>query len=304
MKKTDYVSLTISLIINSILLLLIPPITSETVVDTKIKVGLVAFEDTKKAKLNTKGEGNKNAAEKSISKEVKNEEKNDKEEKTPVAKPAEEPKIEKESIEMISKSSLAPDINVLTSDFGGRESTYAGTLGKNEEKKLNEGIITKDSDLKIDQEKIEMVNIDNIKDVDEKFIDDLPDKIAFNSDEGQDNEFDRIFTEEAVVGLPSGYKMGTEDGSIVATWDSSNKEPEYPESAQLRGMHGIVKIRMTIDEDGNILRFQLEKGSGVPEINQAIEEVGRTWKIHLSRRGLNVKGDVVLEYNFTLKGYT
>ncbi|MDR3260024.1 MAG: energy transducer TonB [Fusobacteriaceae bacterium] len=303
MKKIDYFSLTISLIINSVLLLLIPPITSETVVDTKIKVGLVAFEDTKKAKLNTKGEGNKNTAEKSISKEIKNEVKNDKEEKAPEIKPAEESKIAKESIETISKSISAPDINVLTSDFGTRESNYVGTIGNSEEKKLTEGIITKDNEFKIDQEKIEMVNIDNIKETDEKFIADLPDKIAFNSDEGKDKEFDRIFTEEAVVGLPSGYKMGVEDGSIVATWDISNKEPVYPESAQLRGMHGIVKIRMTINEDGNVDKFQLEKGSGVPEINQAIEEVGRTWKIHLSRRGQNVQGEVVLEYSFTLRGY-
>ena len=59
---------------------------------------------------------------------------------------------------------------------------------------------------------------------------------------------------------------------------------------------------MNIDENGNVKTLKLEKGSGVPEINNAIEEVGRTWKIYLSKNGLSVKGDVILEYNFTLKG--
>ena len=58
---------------------------------------------------------------------------------------------------------------------------------------------------------------------------------------------------------------------------------------------------MNIDEYGNVKSLKLEKGSGVPEINNAIEKVGRTWKIYLSKNGLNVQGDVILEYNFILK---
>ena len=128
------------------------------------------------------------------------------------------------------------------------------------------------------------------------------DTIKFNSEIGKDKEFDRILhSEDGKKGLPSGYKLGTEDGDIVARWDNSNSEPIYPESAQAKGLHGTVKIRMNIDEYGNVKSLKLEKGSGVPEINNAIEKVGRTWKIYLSKNGLNVQGDVILEYNFILK---
>ena len=138
---------------------------------------------------------------------------------------------------------------------------------------------------------------------DEKFMATDEKKLSFNSEEGNDLEFERILKAEGdAEGLPSGYRLGTEDGNIVARWDNSNMEPVYPESAQLKGLHGTVRIRMNIDEYGNVTSLFLEKGSGVPEINSAIEEIGRTWKIYLSKNGMNVKGDVILEYNFTLRG--
>lgn len=39
----------------------------------------------------------------------------------------------------------------------------------------------------------------------------------------------------------SGYRLGTEDGNIVARWDNTMRT--YILSAQLRGLHGTVKIK-------------------------------------------------------------
>lgn len=111
-----------------------------------------------------------------------------------------------------------------------------------------------------------------------------------------------IKTIGSVAGIPSGYKLGSADGDIVAKWSPDNKNPVYPQSAQLKGLNGTVRLRLNIDEYGNILNVVFEKGSGVPEINLAIEEVARTWKVNLSKNGKTVYGDVILEYNFKLAG--
>ena len=101
-------------------------------------------------------------------------------------------------------------------------------------------------------------------------------------------------------GASQGYKLGAMDGDIVATWDPKNKEPKYPESAQLRGLNGTVTLRLNIDEYGNIKKIDFQKGSGVPEINLSIEKVARTWKIYLKKNSKVVRGEVILEYNFKL----
>ncbi|MGL4970617.1 MAG: energy transducer TonB, partial [Cetobacterium sp.] len=98
------------------------------------------------------------------------------------------------------------------------------------------------------------------------------------------------------------YKLGVEDGDVVAKWDQNNREPRYPESAQLRGMQGKVLLKIQIDESGKVSSVFIEKGSGVPEINMAIEEIARTWKIYLAKNGLNIRGTVTLEYSFKLLG--
>ena len=105
---------------------------------------------------------------------------------------------------------------------------------------------------------------------------------------------------ERAEGASQGYKLGAADGDIVATWDPKNKEPKYPESAQLRGLNGTVTLRLNIDEYGNIKKIDFQKGSGVPEINLSIEKVARTWKIYLKKNSTVVRGEVILEYNFKL----
>ena len=122
-------------------------------------------------------------------------------------------------------------------------------------------------------------------------------------DKDESISIESIKVEEGKVeGLPSGYKLGVEEGDIVARWDSENQEPEYPESAQLKGLQGSVRVKIDVNEKGEVVNLIIDKGSGVPEINSAIESIGRTWKIYLSRHGLSIKGRVILDYTFKLKG--
>lgn len=309
MKKEEKISLLLSAIINLVIVFLIPGLSNNQIENKKIKIGLVNYDNQNRTKL--EGERNSNSSQKKNTEEVKKKNPPPKEqpkvevktekkvekkvEEKPVGKSTE--KIDLSALNSIANNMSTPQVQVMTvkhPDGGYREIIKLEAP----KKELQSGVVTKGGLNKEITLSKELISVENEK---LELKDD--NKIAFNSEIGKDSSFDRILEISGEIeGLPSGYKLGTEDGDIVAKWDSCNKEPVYPESAQLKGLHGSVKIRMNIDENGNVKELRLERGSGVPEINNAIEEVGRTWKIYLSKNGLSVKGDVILEYNFTLKG--
>lgn len=309
MKKEEKISLLLSAIINLVIVFLIPGLSNNQIENKKIKIGLVNYDNQNRTKL--EGERNSNSSQKKNTEEVKKKNPPPKEQpkvevktEKKVEKKVEEKPVEKstEKIDLSALNSIAnnmstPQVQVMTvkhPDGGYREVIKLEAP----KKELQSGVVTKGGSNKEITLSKELISVENEK---LELKDD--NKIAFNSEIGKASSFDRILEISGEIeGLPSGYKLGTEDGDIVAKWDSNNKEPVYPESAQLKGLHGSVKIRMNIDENGNVKELKLERGSGVPEINNAIEEVGRTWKIYLSKNGLSVKGDVILEYNFTLKG--
>lgn len=302
MKRTDYLSLGLSIVLNLLILLVIPGLSVETIVDKKIKVGLVSYDNNRSTKM--EGTKNSNSKNKNVTGEPKKS--TPKRENKPVVKKEEPvkrenpvPERKQPSLGDIAKKISGPEIDVLSGI--NHTTTPVREVAKVIPKKVEnrEGIFSNNG---LAGESIDLVT-ENTQIGSEQFTINDDEKLAFNSEVGNDLEFERLLKAEGdVEGLPSGYRLGTEDGNIVARWDNSNKEPVYPESAQLRGLHGTVKLRMNIDENGNVTSLFLERGSGVPEINSAIEEIGRTWKIYLSKNGMNVKGDVILEYNFTLKG--
>ena len=202
-------------------------------------------------------------------------------------------KINAQTLKRIADKIESPKIDILTIDRPNARKKSIKKLEKNyQEKEIkNDNNFSKNIDFEL--EKIQEKNI-VLKENSKKTI-----KIEDNA---SNFKIDKIkIKEDENVGLPSGYKLGSVDGDIIAKWDSNNKPPIYPDSAQLKGLHGKVKIRITIDEFGNVLHLKIENGSGVPEINNAIEKVAHSWKIYLSKNGLNVKGDVILEYDFILK---
>lgn len=115
-------------------------------------------------------------------------------------------------------------------------------------------------------------------------------------------DVDRILSKATgQKGLPSGSRMGVVDGTAVIQWNPSNPEPVFPEIAKKTGKNGSVILIITVNEIGDVISVRMEQGSGVPEINEAISKVARTWKVKLVKKGMSVGGTFVLKYSFHLK---
>ncbi|WP_300330941.1 energy transducer TonB [Fusobacterium sp.] len=289
-KKNDLISFIIASALNIALIILLPNLKTEDVGNKKLKVGLVALEKEKTySKENNKTLPAKKKAE-------KKETLNTTTDKV-VEKKVEVKKEKNLDLIELSKSIKAPSFEVMTV-------SKEKALKKNSQ--LEDAAMSYKKELKYERE--DKPGLEKEKSVfsDSKIIDKImsdkeDENLTINSD--QSLSFENIKVDKGrVEGLPSGYKLGLEDGDIIARWDSSNKEPVYPEKAELKGLQGTVKVQLDVNERGEVLSLTIIKGSGVPEINKAIENIGRTWKIYLSKHGLRIKGKVILDYSFKLKG--
>lgn len=288
--KRDKLSFSLALIINLIIVLLIPGYKIEDVKEGKLKVGLVALE---KERVYSKEQKKTVTAKKPVEK------------KEPVKKNIEIPAPKKQeakkekslSLDSVSKTIKAPSINVISS---------VNLSARKKSDTLDEALKSTKKELKFEREeklgmKTEDIKFNDTLALDETIKERDTSNILIDKDESISIESIKV-EEGKVEGLPSGYKLGVEEGDIVARWDSENQEPEYPESAQLKGLQGSVRVKIDVNEKGEVVNLIIDKGSGVPEINSAIESIGRTWKIYLSRHGLSIKGRVILDYTFKLKG--
>ncbi len=288
--KRDKLSFSLALIINLIIVLLIPGYKIEDVKEGKLKVGLVALE---KERVYSKEQKKTVTAKKPVEK------------KEPVKRNIEIPAPKKQeakkekslSLDSVSKTIKAPSINVISS---------VNLSARKKSDTLDEALKSTKKELKFEREeklgmKTEDIKFNDTLALDETIKERDTSNILIDKDESISVESIKV-EEGKVEGLPSGYKLGVEEGDIVARWDSENQEPEYPESAQLKGLQGSVRVKIDVNEKGEVVNLIIDKGSGVPEINSAIESIGRTWKIYLSRHGLSIKGRVILDYTFKLKG--
>lgn len=288
--KRDKLSFFLALLINIVIVLLIPGYKIEDIKEGKLKVGLVALE---KEKVYSKEQKKTVSAKKPVQK------------KEPVKKNTEIPTPKKEEIKKekslslasVSKAIKAPSINIMnTKSLSTKKSNDL----------LSDALKGTKKEIKFEREEKLGMRTENIEFNDtlalDKTIQDRDNENMFIND-SEDIVIENIKTDEGQVeGLPSGYKLGVSDGDIIARWDSGNQEPKYPESAQLKGLQGSVRVKIDVNEKGEVVNLIIDKGSGVPEINSAIEAIGRTWKIYLSKHGLSIKGRVVLDYTFKLKG--
>ena len=85
MKKDDGISILLSIVINVVIVLLIPSLATEKIENKKIKVGLVAYENKNRTKI--EGKRNSNSSEKKVSQELVKEKKPSKKEKIKEEKP-------------------------------------------------------------------------------------------------------------------------------------------------------------------------------------------------------------------------
>lgn len=288
--KRDKLSFSLALLLNLIIVLLLPEYKIEDVKDKKLKVGLVALE---KEKTSSKEKKKTFPAKKKTEKQ--NKEQTNKE--LPVPKKEEIKKEKSLSLESVSKTIKSPVMNVVsTVNINNRKITDFNENGIPALKK--EIKFEREDKMGMKLEKVE-TNDSIIFDRERKELEN--DNITIEKDE--EISFESIKVDEGKAeGLPSGYRLGVDDGDIIARWDSTNQEPIYPESAQLRGLQGSVRVKLDVNEKGEVTNLIIDKGSGVPEINTAIEAIGRTWKIYLSKHGLSIKGRVILDYTFRLKG--
>lgn len=284
-KKVDIFALTISIILN-LMILLITAFTfkEDDKVNGKIQLGLVALEGSNK--VNYEG-------------------KKDVEGKTPTTPPVEKKQEEVKKVEPpkpVQEVKPVSETKVEKLVTDSTKSTKAAPAPKPVEPKpvTPPKPVKKVPSLDDLNKKITAPTIDIEKKSSEE-IKKVSNPITAPADTGAVAEA-AIKTVGTVSGVPNGFKLGVMDGDVSASWVSSNSNPEYPVSAQLRGLHGTVNLRLTIDDSGNVIGVRFVKGSGVPEIDRSIEKVARTWKIPLKKQGKPARGEVTLEYKFKLEG--
>jgi protein TonB len=80
-----------------------------------------------------------------------------------------------------------------------------------------------------------------------------------------------------------------------------NPKPRYPRIAKLRGMEGVVKLRVKVGTDGRPLTVVLQQSSGFSALDTAAIKVVRLWRFEPARRGgIKVAGEAIVPIQFKL----
>ena len=306
MKKSDYICLFLSIVINIGIVLALAIFSKDTqeIIDAEqIKIGLVAVENDASTKF--KGEKNVDAKKQNLDADSieKKEEKTEKPEK-PAEKKVEEIKTEKtvEKITEKPEKKEAEKSKEKTPEKPKEKPAEKGekVVEKKEEKKTSEKPATKENSKKSSSEKPSLADL-------KKQISGSQPKTSnggYSPTEDPDGEeiVDRVLQNVTYSnGLVSGSKMGNSSDGRVVDWNAKNKAPEFPQAAKSSGKHGKLKIKLKVDKMGNVLSFVIVEGSGVPEIDAAVERVVGTWRVKLMKNGKPVNGTFYLNYNFDFK---
>lgn len=329
MKKSDYICLFLSIIINIGIILALTVFSKDTqeILDAEqIKIGLVAVENDASTKF--KGEKNVDAKKQNLDADSieKKEEKTEKPEK-PAEKKVEEIKTEK-TVEKITEK---PEKKAAEKPA---EKPKEKTPEKPKEK-----LVEKEKPVEKKVEKLAEKGEKVVEKKDEKKAPEKPKKSSSESSDSKgtskqekpsladlkkqisgsqpktsnggysptadpDGEevVDRVLQNVTYSnGLVSGSKMGNSSDGRVVDWNAKNKAPEFPQAAKSSGKHGKLKIKLKVDKMGNVLSFVIVEGSGVPEIDAAVERVVGTWRVKLMKNGKPVNGTFYLNYNFDFK---
>ena len=323
MKKSDYICLFLSIIINIGIILALTVFSKDTtqeILDAEqIKIGLVAVEND--ASTNFRGEKNVDAKKQNLDADSieKKEEKTEKPEK-PTEKKVEEIKTEK-TVEKITekpekkaaekpaekpkektpeKPKEKPVEKEKTVEKKVEKLAEKGekVVEKKDEKKAPEKTVsektsTKENSKKSSSEKPSLADL-------KKQISGSQPKTSNGgysptADPDGEEVVDRVLQNVTYSnGLVSGSKMGNSSDGRVVDWNAKNKVPEFPQAAKSSGKHGKLKIKLKVDKMGNVLSFVIVEGSGVPEIDAAVERVVGTWRVKLMKNGKPVNGTCYL----------
>ena len=319
MKKSDYICLFLSIIINIGIILALTVFSKDTtqeILDAEqIKIGLVAVENDASTKF--RGEKNVDAKKQNLDADSieKKEEKTEKPEK-PTEKKVEEIKTKK-TVEKITekpekkaaekpaekpkeKTPEKPKEKPIEKKVEKLAEKGEKVVEKKDEKKAPEKPTTKENSKKSSSEKPSLADL-------KKQISGSQPKTSNGgysptADPDGEEVVDRVLQNVTYSnGLVSGSKMGNSSDGRVVDWNAKNKAPEFPQAAKSSGKHGKLKIKLKVDKMGNVLSFVIVEGSGVPEIDAAVERVVGTWRVKLMKNGKPVNGTFYLNYNFDFK---
>ena len=323
MKKNDFICLFLSIIINIGIILALTVFSKDTqeILDAEqIKIGLVAVENDASTKF--RGEKNVDAKKQNLDADSieKKEEKTEKPEK-PTEKKVEEIKTEK-TVEKITEK---PEKKAAEKPAEKpKEKTPEKSKEKPIEKKVEklaekgEKVVEKKDEKKAPEKpkksSSESSDSKGTSKQEKPSLADLKKQISGSqpktsnggysptADPDGEEVVDRVLQNVTYSnGLVSGSKMGNSSDGRVVDWNAKNKAPEFPQAAKSSGKHGKLKIKLKVDKMGNVLSFVIVEGSGVPEIDAAVERVVGTWRVKLMKNGKPVNGTFYLNYNFDFK---
>lgn len=264
MKKIDLISWILSIIINLSILFILAYKPFLNVDEAQaIKVGLVSLDTNETTSL--KGESNQDAFDKNLESKKVEEKKESEQTKE------ETEKQDKKEAEEIEKS-IETNAEKVVSET-------------KEEKKQKPSL--KDLKKSIAESK------PNSKDL-------IKQDKSFSPSEGKSEYIDRkISVSGDSNGLISGDISGSSNGDeIFILWAKTNKNPSFPDRAKIQGKTGNMMIRIEVDQAGTILSYSIEKGSGVPEIDLAVEKVIGGWNLKIKKNNKIVAGVFKLDYEF------
>jgi hypothetical protein len=303
MKKNDFICLFLSIIINIGIILALAVFSKDTqeIIDAEqIKIGLVAVESDASTKF--RGEKNVDAKKQNLDADsIEKKEEKTKKPENPTENKVEEIKTEK-TVEKITEKTEKKEVEKLTEKTPEKEKP-AEKGKKVVEKKENPKKNSSESSNSKGTSKQEKPSLADLK----KQISGSQPKTSnggYSPTEDPDGEevVDRVLQNVTYSnGLVSGSKMGNSSDGRIVDWNAKNKAPEFPQSAKSSGKHGKLKIKLKVDKMGNVLSFVIVEGSGVPEIDAAVERVVGTWRVKLMKNGKPVNGTFYLNYNFDFK---
>lgn len=81
----------------------------------------------------------------------------------------------------------------------------------------------------------------------------------------------------------------------------SNRPPRYPEQARQRGWQGTVYLRLTLDEQGQVVRVEVDRSSGYPVLDAEAANAVRQWRAEPAQvNGRPVSSEELLPVRFEL----
>jgi tonB family C-terminal domain len=311
MKKNDFICLFLSIIINIGIILALAVFSKDTqeIIDAEqIKIGLVAVESDASTKF--RGEKNVDAKKQNLDADsIEKKEEKTKKPENPTENKVEEIKTEK-TVEKITEKTEKKEVEKPTEKTPEKQKEKS--LEKEKPAEKGKKVVEKKENPK--KNSSESSNSKGTSKQEKPSLADLKKQISgsqpktsnggYSPTEDPDGEevVDRVLQNVTYSnGLVSGSKMGNSSDGRIVDWNAKNKAPEFPQSAKSSGKHGKLKIKLKVDKMGNVLSFVIVEGSGVPEIDAAVERVVGTWRVKLMKNGKPVNGTFYLNYNFDFK---